>query len=137
MEYKTSSMMMVEARRSERIRSFLRARIIFNNGASTFECTIKNISLHGAKIDIAHSMSVPSEFDLEVPQRGRTYRAKMMWRAADSVGVEFLEQGAAAGMSQTAQATIQRLEVENRKLRTCVAQLTKRLEDLGQTITFA
>ena len=126
-------MMMVEARRSERVRSFLRARILFNNSASTIDCTIKNISAHGAKIEIVHSLSVPSEFDLEVPQRGRTYRARMMWRAADSIGVEFVEQGAT---SENAQATIQRLEAENRKLRSSVAQLTKRLEDLGQIVNF-
>ena len=126
-------MMMVEARRSERVRSLLRARILFNNGASTIDCTIKNISAQGAKIEIVHSLSVPSEFDLEVPQRGRTYRAKMMWRAANSIGVEFIEQGAT---SENAQAMIQRLETENRKLRNSVALLTKRLEDLGQTIEF-
>lgn len=133
MEHVTNSMMMVEARRSERVRSFLRARIIFNNGASTIECTIKNISLHGAKIEIIHSLSVPSEFDLEVPQRARTYRAKMMWRAADSIGVEFVEQGVG---TENAQGTIQRLETENRKLRNSIAQLTKRLEDLGQAVGF-
>ena len=126
-------MMMVEARRSERVRSLLRARILFNNGASTIDCTIKNISIHGAKIEIAHSLSVPSEFDLEVPQRGRTYRAKMMWRAAASIGVEFVDQGVG---SETAQVTIQRLEAENRKLRGSVALLSKRLEDLGQAVGF-
>ena len=126
-------MMMVEARRSERVRSFLRARILFNNGASTIDCMIKNISTHGAKIEIAHSMSVPTDFDLEVPQRGRTYRAKMMWRAADSIGVEFAENGVTA---ENAQATIQRLETENRKLRSSVTLLTKRLEDLGQAVSF-
>lgn len=119
----------IEGRRSERVRSFLRARILFNNGASTIDCTIKNISAHGAKIDVDHAMSVPSEFDLEVPQRSRTYRARMMWRAADSVGVEFIEHGASP---DNAQSAIQRLEAENRKLRASVAQLTRRLEELGQ-----
>ncbi len=133
MEHGATAMMMVEARRSERVRSFLRARILFNNGASTIDCMIKNISAHGAKIEIAHSMSVPAEFNLEVPQRGRTYRAKMMWRAADSIGVEFTEQG---GASENTQATIQRLEAENRKLRGSLALLTKRLEDLGQVVNF-
>ena len=133
MEHGATAMMMVEARRSERVRSFLRARILFNNGASTIDCMIKNISTHGAKIEIAHSMSVPTDFDLEVPQRGRTYRAKMMWRAADSIGVEFAENGVTA---ENAQATIQRLETENRKLRSSVTLLTKRLEDLGQAVSF-
>lgn len=127
-------MMMVEARSSERVRSLLRARILFNNGASTIDCTIKNISSHGAKIEIVHSLSIPAEFDLQVPQRGRTYRSKMVWRASDSIGVEFIEADAAT--SASALATIKQLEAENRKLRTSIAQLTKRLEDLGQTINF-
>ncbi len=134
MENVTPSMMMVEARRSERVRSFLRARILFNNGASTIDCTIKNISAQGAKIEIAHSLSVPAEFDLHVPQRGRTYRSKMAWRASDSIGVEFIGQDNST--TANAQATIQRLDAENRKLRAGIAQLTKRLEDLGQVVNF-
>ncbi len=134
MDTETHPMMMVEARRSERVRSLLRARILFNNRSSTIDCTIKNISAHGAKIEIAHSMSVPTEFDLEVPQRGRTYRARMMWRAASSMGVEFNE--SAGALSANAQAAIEQLEAENRKLRASIALLTKRLEDLGQVITF-
>lgn len=127
-------MMMVEARRSERVRCFLSARILFNNGASTIDCMVKNIAKEGAKIEIAHSLSIPAEFDLLVPQRGRTYRSKMVWRDVDSIGVEFIE--ADAAMSADARATIQQLEAENRKLRAGIAQLTKRLEDLGQAIGF-
>lgn len=124
---------MVEALPSEWVRSFLRARIIFNNGASTFDCIIKSISVHGAKIEIAHSMSVPSEFDLEVPQRGRTFRVRMTWRDQNAIGVDFIEHSA---LPDTAQTVALRLEAENRKLRASVAQLTKRLEDLGQVISF-
>ena len=124
-------MMMIEGRRSERVRSFLRARILFNGGSSTIDCMIKNISSHGAKIEISSTLSVPAEFDLEVPQRGKTYRARMMWRAAQSIGVEFTQPCVTA---DDAQAIIQRLETENRKLRTLVTTLTQRLEALGQAV---
>ena len=68
---------LAEVRRDERVRAFLRARIIFNNQNTSIECTIKNISSKGAKIVLSEALAIPSEFDLEVPQKGRTYRAKL------------------------------------------------------------
>lgn len=126
-------MTMVESRRAERVRSFLRARIVFNNQNSTIDCTVKNISPTGAKIEIANSLSVPAEFDLEVPQRGRVYRAKIVWRDADSMGVTFAQPDQKAGW-EVADAKLERLERENHRLRTHISELTKRLEDIGQAV---
>ncbi len=58
---------MPEARKSERLKSLLRARIIFNNGSSTIECLIKNVSADGMRLELDEGLSVPGEFDLEVP----------------------------------------------------------------------
>ncbi len=113
------------------VRTYLRAQILLNNGASTIDCTIKNISMDGAKIAIVNSVAVPSEFDLVIPQRGRTYRAKVIWRAAGSIDVDFVKEG---DTSDDEQATIQRLEGEVLKLRASVARLAKRLEDIGQVV---
>ena len=89
-----ADMTMAEARRDERVRAFLRARICFNNNASTIDCTVKNISASGAKIEMSSAVSVPSEFDLDVPQKGRIYRARLMWRDASSLGVQFVDRSA-------------------------------------------
>ena len=124
--------MMVEARQGERVRALLRARIIFNNRNSTIDCTIKNISSTGAKIELSNCASVPAEFDLEVPQRGRTYRARIVWRDASAVGVTFFEDAAA---KQPVETNLERLKTENRHLKAVVATLTKRLEDLGQDVS--
>ncbi len=121
-------MMMVEARRAERVRSFLRARIIFNNHSTTIDCVIKNISRAGAKIELGNSMSIPETFDLEVPQKGRSFRARLSWRNETSIGVEFVEDDAV----ERDRGEVERLRQENRALRASVAQLTKRLEQLGQ-----
>ena len=125
-------MMMIEARQAERVRSFLRARIVFNNHGSTIDCTIKNFSLYGAKVDIGNSVSIPNTFDLEVPQKGRTYRARLCWRDEAAIGVEFIDQEAEP--RDVVQGRLERLERENRSLRATVAQLTRRLEDLGQAV---
>lgn len=128
-------MMMVEARRSERIRSFLRARIIFNNSNSTIDCTVKNFSRHGAKLELSNTTSIPDAFDLEVPQKGRTFRARLSWRGEAAAGVEFIDGEATS--RETPRQVIERLEHENARLRANVTQLARRLEELGQAVTFA
>lgn len=127
-------MQMVESRRSDRIRTFLRARIVFNNQNSTIDCTVKNISPTGAKIDICNALTVPETFDLIIPQKGRTYRARISWRDADSMGVRFIQDEAAAPSWDATESKIERLEAENRRLRKHVIALTKRLEDIGQAV---
>ena len=128
-------MMMVEARRSERVRSFLRARIIFNNHSSTIDCTIKNFSRNGAKIELPNTATIPNEFDLEIPQKGRTYRARLSWRAETAVGVEFIE--AEPSVHEAPRDAIQRFEAENARLRANLLQLGRRLEELGQPVSYS
>jgi hypothetical protein len=130
---RTDPMMMIEARRAERIRSFLRARIIFNNHQSTIDCVIKNISKTGAKIELDNAMSIPDAFELEVPQKGRTFQARLSWRDRNSIGVAFAEGQVAP--TDSARQKLEHLEQENRRLRRDLAQLTSRLEELGQVAT--
>ena len=123
-------MTMVEARRGDRVRSFLRARIIFNNKNSSIDCTIKNISPSGAKIEVCNTFAIPAEFDLSIPAKNRVVRARMMWRDAEAIGVEFQEHGSKRNGS--GETDVETLEQENRRLRARIAILAKRLEDLGQ-----
>ncbi len=127
-------MQMVESRRADRIRSFLRAKILFNNQNSSFDCIVRNISASGAKIEASNTVSVPSQFDLEIPQKGRTYRAKIVWRDAEAIGVEFIKSDSPANAADPSESKVERLERENRRLRSAVSDLTKRLEDLGQAV---
>ena len=127
-------MTMAEVRRDERVRAFLRARIIFNGGNSSVECIIKNFSASGAKIELSDAVAVPSEFDLDVPQKHRLYRARLMWRDPEALGVQFIETVAATD-SGTLEASLARLDRENKKLKATVVNLTKRLERLGQDVS--
>jgi hypothetical protein len=120
---------MPEARRSDRLKSLLRARIVFNGGSSTIECLIRNVSGHGMRLELAESLSVPGEFDLEVPHKGRTYRTRLVWRGDGMIGVAFVPPNAEP---IPAHGELQRLERENAELRTQLRQLTERLQELGQ-----
>jgi hypothetical protein len=120
---------MTEARRSDRLKSLLRARIIFNGGSSTIECLIRNISAHGMRLELAESLSVPGEFDLEVPHKGRTYRTRLVWRGSGMIGVAYVP---AEAEPMRGDSDLQRLERENAALRAQLRQMMERLQELGQ-----
>ena len=121
----------MELRAAERGRSLLRAKIIFNNRMSTVDCIIKNISPSGARIAVPSSLSLPSEFELDIPLKGKTYRAQMRWRDVENMGVEFVD---AATSGETYDSRLHRLEEENARLRATIQSLSKRLSDLGQDV---
>ena len=139
---------MQEQRQSERIRSFLRAQIVFNNRMSTIDCIIKNISQTGAKVALNDGLTVPTEFEIDIPQKGRSHRARLVWRDKDAIGIHFTDSRPLAGASQSAQmgaaqmgATqtqntpehrVDELTLQNAELKAQIRRLRKKLEDLGQ-----
>ncbi|MEJ0052326.1 MAG: PilZ domain-containing protein [Methylovirgula sp.] len=122
---------MQEHRTTERVRSFLRAQIVFNNRMTTIECIIKNYSAAGAKIALNDTLTVPTEFDVYIPAKHRNHHARLVWRDKDSIGVNFVEAGAAVA-TKTPADRLRELELQNAELKSRVRELSKRLEDLGQ-----
>ncbi|QXX74114.1 PilZ domain-containing protein [Methylovirgula sp. HY1] len=132
----------MDKRANDRIRSFLRAQIIFNNRMTTIDCIVKNISQSGARVALNDTLAVPTEFDIYIPQRGRSHHAKLVWRDKDSIGVDFIDAQPAppptpaapapAEMSAFGEARIRELEVQNAELKIRIRELSKRLQDLGQ-----
>ena len=135
-----------DKRGSDRIRSFLRAQIIFNNRMSTIDCIVKNISSTGARVALDDALAVPTEFDIYIPQRGRSHHARLVWRDKDSIGIDFVDAhpqpgapalgAATASMSEASgligDTRIQELEEQNAILRGRIRKLTQKLEELGQ-----
>lgn len=80
---------MSNLRSAPRVKSFLRGEIIFANGASRTECTVRDISDVGARVQIPESITVPECFDLVIPQKGLTERSKTVWRHGSEIGVTF------------------------------------------------
>lgn len=120
---------MTEVRTSDRTRSFLKAVIEFNNGASKLDCIVKNISATGARIDVTAAVSIPKEFNLNIPHRGEVLRSQMVWRENNSIGVKFLSM---QPLEEEPRRSESGLEAENARLRLRVRELTRRLESLGQ-----
>lgn len=116
------------APRAERVRSLLRAQAVYNNGNASIDCVVRNMSDSGARIETPNQTALPGEFDLHVPHKGRTYRARIVWRKATEAGVQFVDH--AAQPNSEAGGEIETLRVENAQLRARVIQLQKRIRDL-------
>jgi hypothetical protein len=115
-------------RRSPRTRSLIAARIIYNKGASTLDCVIRNISEEGAKLQLSGGAAIPIEFSLLIIEKDVTRQARIIWRRGEEIGVEFLRPGGSQRNPDGEAGLLQRislLEAENERLRARVRQLTE------------
>jgi hypothetical protein len=87
---------------------------------------IKNVSAPRDTARAGDGLSVPGEFDLEVPHKGRTYRVRLVWRGGGAIGV------ASNAEPVRADGDLRRLERENADLRAQLRDLTERLQEFGQ-----
>jgi len=119
----------MKARNAERVRSLLGAQIVFNHKNSTLDCQVRNISALGAKLVISSAVTLPEEFDLSVPQKGRIYRARLRWRIDESAGVEFVQDPPDVRYDPNVDL-IRALELENQTLRQKISELSNHIEGL-------
>jgi PilZ domain len=123
-----------EARRAIRVRTFLQARISYGEGAISTECTVSQLSDSGARLTVASTVALPDVFDIAVPQRGISRRAKLVWRNDDQVGVDFFggdeDPSALAGDDHSAR--IKALEAENARLKAQVSALLQQVHRLTE-----
>ena len=80
---------MVERRSSRRSKSFLRGIVYVSREQGALSCLIRDLSEKGARIIFSDSVTLPHTFELYIPQRDQTLRAKVRWRHGDEVGLAF------------------------------------------------
>lgn len=123
----------VENRATARVRSFLRGEILHSNGNSRTECTIRDLSEGGARIEAPQSVTIPEFFDLFIPQRNLRHRVRMIWRHASEFGVSFQNEHQAPPPSieenpNEIRMRMLELELEAAKLRSQIAEMRTMIE---------
>ena len=78
---------MMENRTRLRRRVLKAGKILFAHGTCTLDCTIKNISEHGAMLQIENAVSVPDEFQLYEPTGLLLHEVRVIRRASRLIGV--------------------------------------------------
>ena len=76
-------------RRERRDRVLFRGRIILDDGFSTIDCVIRDLSPHGARVTVQDQAVPPRSFSLTVLDTGRVFDAVRRWQHGRSVGLEF------------------------------------------------
>ena len=117
-----------DQRIAPRLKALFAARIAFNNGQSTLDCLIRNLSDTGAKLVVSAAVAVPDRFDLFIPQKGVTRRVQIAWRTGEEIGVRFADAPRSEQSGSEAGALKQRvreLEAEVARLQSRILQLTE------------
>lgn len=122
-----------DTRRSQRVRTFLQARVSYSEGAISTACTVNQLSDVGARLNITSAFSLPETFEVAIPQRGIARRARLVWRKDDQAGIDFIdgEETQPAPAANPA-SRIKALEAENAKLKTQIGLLMQQVRRLTE-----
>lgn len=76
-------------RKSPRNRVLLGGKIVYDNGACSYDCAIRDLSPAGARLATKAGMVLPKRFHLLDLKNGRAYDSEIVWRNATQTGVKF------------------------------------------------
>lgn len=120
-----------EPRAAPRERLFVAARLSYAHGAISMACTVTQFSASGARINLAEAAALPETFDISIPQRDFTCRARLIWRDGGKAGIEFLaEAPPAEATTADYQEKIRLLEALNARFKAQIAEMTTQLHRL-------
>ena len=97
---------MSERRSSRRTKSFLRGFVYVSREQGALSCLIRDLSDKGARIIFSDSVTLPHMFDLYIPQRDQTLRAKVRWRHKDEIGLAFVTAGKSTGDDKLSESDV-------------------------------
>ena len=76
-------------RSSPRKRVLKTGKIIFAGGSFNIDCTIRNISETGARLQVPTTVGIPDKFTLVDAHAATRHEARFVWRKNDQIGVRF------------------------------------------------
>lgn len=73
-----------------RRRTLLSAKIVYNDKKSILNCTVRNLSEHGARLIFGVTPMCPNTFELDLGG-GRVHPCRIAYRVGPIMGVRFLD----------------------------------------------
>ena len=122
----------VKPRSSTRVRTFLKAKLVFNDGNSSLDVVIRDLSETGARLQVGDSVALPDRFDVYIPKKDETRKARIRWRTDEEMGIVF-ENGAASAPAPSPEVTLRlsQLEAEVASLRRLVEEMRAELQSVA------
>lgn len=106
---------MTERRSSPRMRTFWKGVILYPGGLRSIECTVRNFSEQGVRLDCGAVRDVPDHFDLKIPQKAAVFACQVVWRKDNEIGAGFVRPAPGAAADALTEK-LKDLEAQNRKL---------------------
>ena len=75
-----------------RVRTFLKGILYYDNRSVSIECTVRDMSDSGARLEFQTPVTVPDNVELHIPLRQRTLSARVMRRGQYEIGIAFEDQ---------------------------------------------
>jgi hypothetical protein len=82
---------MDEQRRNQRQRVLKSGKIAYGGGSIVIDCTIRNLSDTGARLQVPTSVAIPDRFEFTEASTGKVRHATVMWRKGHLIGIRFDE----------------------------------------------
>ena len=76
-------------RSSKRQRVLKSGRIVFAGGSFSIDCTIRNLSETGGRLQVPTTVSILEKFTLVDAHAGTRHEVRVVWRRNDQIGVRF------------------------------------------------
>ena len=83
---------MEEAQPLLRSRTFLKGIVYYDNRRASIECTIRDLSDTGARVEFTTLVTVPDNIELHIPQKQTFLPARVRRRDGYEIGVSFQTQ---------------------------------------------
>jgi hypothetical protein len=115
---------MLDRRQSARDSVILGGVASINERGSTMDCVVRNMSEGGLCVEFEKTAKLPDEMRVTITQKDCSFFARMMWRQAGRVGLEFRTM-TASGLPASTDLD-ERLRRSERKKR----QLQRRIKEL-------
>jgi hypothetical protein len=80
---------MLDRRRTPRLRALKSGRIDFNPHWPPIDCVIRNVSAHGACVEMAGTFNTPLAFTLSFLTAQENRACRQIWRRENRLGVEY------------------------------------------------
>lgn len=78
-------------RRSPRLRTMKGASLVLPGSASAFSCVMRNLSEHGALIELPSTIGIPAAVILETQDGTLKRLCRVAWRTETRLGLEFTD----------------------------------------------
>jgi PilZ domain len=76
-------------RNGERYEVLEAGTITFQGSGSSMDCTVHNISIGGANLEVENSAGIPDSFDLLINSENGKQHCHVVWRKEQRIGVAF------------------------------------------------